>query len=102
MIVELRDEACTSWASGWLTFRCKATKVFPGFDSNFQVPVEGEAEESGFDDEANPMVLSDAPNSIPLPGEPEIETPAESSSPTLVTGTSPFDVHTTQSPNSDV
>ena len=102
MIVELRDEACTLWASRWLAFHCKATKVFSGLDSNFQVPVEGEAEESDFDDEADPMVLSDAPNSIPLPDEPEIETPAESSSPTSVAGTSPFDVHATQSPDSDI
>ena len=29
VIVELRDEACTLWAFGWLAFRCRATKVFP-------------------------------------------------------------------------
>ena len=93
VIVELRDEACTLWASGWLSFRSKATKVFPGLDFNFQVPTEGEVEEFDFDDEADPMVFSDAPSSVPLPGEPEIETPTEVSSPTSVTGTSPFNVH---------
>ena len=62
-------------------------------DFNFQVPVEGEAEESDFDDKADPMVLSDAPSFVPLPGELEIETPAEVSSPTSVASTSPFDVH---------
>ena len=62
MITELRDEACTLWASGWLTFRRKAAKVFPGLDFNFQVPVEGEAEEFDFDDEADLMVNSDAPS----------------------------------------
>ena len=102
VIVELRDEACTLWASGWLAFRCKAIKVFPGLDFNFQVPVEGEVEEYDFDDEVDPMVLSDAPSSIPLLGELEIETPAESNSPTSVVGTSPFDVHANQSPDSDV
>ena len=61
VIAELRDEAYTLWTSRWLAFRHKATKVFPSLDFNFQVPTEGEAEESDFDDEADPMVLSDAP-----------------------------------------
>ena len=63
------------WASWWLAFCRKATKVFLGLDFNFQVPAEGEAKESDFDDEANPMVLSDALSLVPLPSEPEIETP---------------------------
>ena len=53
VIVELRNEACTLWASGWLAFRGKATKVFPGLDFNLQVPTEGEAEESDSDNEAD-------------------------------------------------
>ena len=61
VIVELRDEACTLWASRWLAFRCKAAKVFPGLDFNFQVPAEGEAEESDSDDEVGPVVFLDAP-----------------------------------------
>ena len=102
VIAKLRDEACTLWASGRLAFHRKATKVFPGLDFNFQVPTEGEAEESYFDDEADPMVLSDAPNFVPLPGEPNVKTPAEVDSPTSVAGTSPSDVHAAQSPNSNV
>ena len=35
VIAELRDEACTLWASGWLSFRLKASKVFPGLTSIF-------------------------------------------------------------------
>ena len=93
VITEFRDVAYTLWASGWLAFHRKAIKVFPGLDFNFQVPVEGEAEESDFDDEADPLVLSDAPSSVPLPGEPEIEVPVEASSLTSVTGTSPSNVH---------
>ena len=93
MITELRDEACTLWASGWLAFRRKATKIFPGLDFNFQVPVEEEEEEFDFDDEADPMVLSDAPSSVPLPGGLEIETPVEASSPTSIASTSPSDIH---------
>ena len=41
VIAELRDEACTLWAFGWLAFRCKAAKVFSGLDFNFQVPTKG-------------------------------------------------------------
>ena len=41
VIVEMRDETCTLWASGWLAFQRKAAKVFPGLDFNFQVPTEG-------------------------------------------------------------
>ena len=38
MIAELRDEAFTLWALGWLAFWPKVAKVFPGLDFNFQVP----------------------------------------------------------------
>ena len=34
-IAELRDEACTLWASGWLAFQRRAAKAFPGLDLNF-------------------------------------------------------------------
>ena len=50
-------------------------------------------EESDFDDEADPVVLSDTPSSVPLPGEPKIEAPAEASSPTSVANTSPSNLH---------
>ena len=93
VIVKLRDEACTLWAFRWLAFRHKATKVFPSLDFNFQVPTEREVEESDSDDEANPVVFSDAPNSVPLSGEPEIEAHVEASSPTSDVGTSPSDLH---------
>ena len=81
------------WASGWLAFRRKAAKVFPGLDFNFQVPVEGEAEESNSNDEVDPVVFSDAPSYVPLPSEPEIEAPTEAGSPTSIAGTSPSDLH---------
>ena len=41
VIAELRDEACTLGAFGWLDFQSKAAKVFSGLDFNFQVPVVG-------------------------------------------------------------
>ena len=82
VILELREEACTLWTSEWLAFWHKATKVFPSLDFKFQDPIEGVEEESDSDDEANPMVFSDAPSSIPLLGEPGIEAPAAADSPT--------------------
>ena len=84
VIAELRDEACTLWASRWLAFLFKATRVFLGLDFNFQVPIVGEVEESDFDDEVGPVVFSDALSSVPLPGEPEIEAPVAVDSPTSV------------------
>ena len=45
-IASLRDEACTQWASGWLSFRRKAANAYPGLDLNFDIPSEDEAEES--------------------------------------------------------
>ena len=51
-------------------------------DFNLQVSDEEEAEESIYDEEVDPKVLSDTPT-VPLPGEAEI--PAEAgSSPSLV------------------
>ena len=73
--------------------RRKAAKVFQGLDFNFQVPVEGEAEEFNSDDEADLVVFSDTPSSVPLPGDPEIEASVEAGSPTSVTRTSPSDLH---------
>ena len=92
VIAELRDEACTLWASGWLAFQRRAAKVFPSLDLIFHVPAEGEAEESDSDDQVDPVEFSDAPNSVPLPGAPEIEAPVEAGFPTSVVGNSPSDV----------
>ena len=91
VIAELRDEACTLWASGWLAFRRRVAKAFPGLDFNLQVPDEGEAEESVSKDEADPEVFSDTPNSVPPPDEAEI--PTEVGSVPLPAGASPFNLH---------
>ena len=91
VIAELKDEACTLWASGWLAFRCRAAKDFSGFDFNLQVPDEEEAEESVFVDKANPEVFLDAPSLVPLPGEAEALVEAGSShSPVMAL---PSDLH---------
>ena len=91
VIEELRDEACTLWASGWLAFRCKDTKAFLGLDFNLQVPNEEEAEASISEDEADPEVFSEAPNSVPYPGE--TKTPAEAGSSPSPVGAFPSNSH---------
>ena len=90
-IAELRNEACTLWASGWLAFRRRAAKAFLGLDFNFQVSDEEEAEESVSKDEADPGVFSDTPSSVPLPGEAKV--PAEASSPPSPIRASPSDLY---------
>ena len=79
VIVELREEAYTLWASGWLAFQHIAAKDFSGLDFNLQVPDEEEAEESISKDEADPEVFSDTSSSVPLPSEAEIPAVAGSS-----------------------
>ena len=72
-IVELRDEACTLWASGCLAFRRKASKVFLGLSFNFPVPAKDEMGESESDREDDLGVSSTTPNSALLPSDPEVE-----------------------------
>ena len=73
VIAELRDEACTLWASGWLAFRRKASKVFSGLSFNFPVPSEDEMGESESDGEDDLGVSSISPNFALLPGDPKVE-----------------------------
>ena len=93
VIAELKDEACTLWASGWLAFQRRAVKAFQGLDFDFLVPNsdEEEAEESVSEDEADPGVSSDTSSSAPLPGE--VEVPAGAGSPLPPAGASPFNLH---------
>ena len=63
MIVELRDEACTLWASEWLAFRRKASKVFPGLSFNFPVPAEDKVGESYSDEDDGLGVSLTVPSS---------------------------------------
>ena len=93
MIAELRDEACTLWAPGWLAFRLRAAKDFRGLDFNFPIPNydEEEAEESISEDEADSGVSADTPSSVPLLGEVEVLT--EAGSPLSLVGASPSDLH---------
>ena len=73
MFVELRDEACTLWAFGWLSFQRKASKVFPSLRFDFPIPVEDEIGESKFDREDGVGVSSAAPSSAFLPSDLVVE-----------------------------
>ena len=73
VITELRDEACTLWAFGWLSFQCKASKVFPGLRFDFPVPAEDEMVESESDGEDDLGVSSASPSFAFLLGDPEVE-----------------------------
>ena len=53
VIRQLRDQAGAQWASGWLAFQQKATCAYPDLDFDFDVPSDGEAEES-FDTNESP------------------------------------------------
>ena len=88
MIVELRDEACTQWASGWLAFQHRTSRAFPDLEFNFQLYDE-EAEESVFEADADVEVLSRAFNRVPLPDV--LWVPLEASSPSLLIEALPFD-----------
>ena len=43
---QLRDQAGAQWASGWLAFQQKATRMYSDLDFDFDLPSDGEAEES--------------------------------------------------------
>ena len=90
VIAELRDDACTLWASRWLGFWCKASKVFPGLSFNFPIPVEDEVGEFDFDEEDGLGVSSTIPSSALLPGDSVGEAAQAPASDTLAFSRRPF------------
>ena len=96
VIAELRDEACTQWASGWLAFQRRASRAFRDLEFNIQLSDE-EVEESTSEAEADAgvKVLSGAPDRVPLPND--FWVPMESSSSTLLIGVPSFDPFTSVS-----
>ena len=89
VIVELRDEECTQWASGWLAFQRRVSRTFPCLDFNIQLSdeeVEGSASEAEFDEGVK--VLSGALDRAPLPDD--LRVPPEASSFSLLIGAPSF------------
>ena len=54
VIAELKDKACTKWASGLLTFQCRVSRAFPGLDFNIQL-FDEEVEESASEAEVDEL-----------------------------------------------
>ena len=93
VIAELRDEACTQWASWWLVFQLRASLAFSDLEFNIQLS-DKEVKESGSEVEADAgaKVLSGVPDRVPLPDD--FWVPLESSSSTLPAGAPPFNPFT--------
>ena len=67
VIAELKDEACTQWAFGWLAFQRRASRAFPDLEFNIQLSdeeVEGSASEAEVDIGAKVFL-----DRAPLPGD---------------------------------
>ena len=96
MIAELRDEACTQWASGWLAFHRRASRAFPDLEFNIQL-FDAKVEESASEVEVNAgvEVLSGATDRAPLPDD--LRFPPEASSFASPIGAPPFDPYTSVS-----
>ena len=87
VIVELKDEACTQWASGWLAFQSQASLAFPDLEFNIQLSdeeVEGSASEAEAD--ASVEVF---PDRAPLLGDSRV--PPGASSYASLAGAPTFD-----------
>ena len=87
VIAELKDEACTQWASGWLAFQRQASRAFPDLEFNIQLSdeeVKGSASE--VDVNVGDEVFSDH---APLLGDSWV--PPEASSSTSPAEAPPFD-----------
>ena len=96
MITELKEEACTQWASGWLAFQLRASQAFPNLEFNIQLSdeeVEGSAFEAEVD--AGAEVFSGAPDRAPVPGD--LRVPLGASPSASPAGAPPFDSSTSAS-----
>ena len=103
VITELKDEACTQWASGWLAFQRQASRAFPDLEFNIHLSdeeVEGSTSEAEVDESAE--VFSGAPDRAPLLGDSLV--PPGASSSASPAGALHFDSSTSSSrgPTSDV
>ena len=90
VIAELRDEACTQWASGWLAFQRRASRAF--LDLEFNIPLSDEKVEefaSEAEADAGAEVLFEALDRAPLLDD--LRVPSKASSFALPAGALPFD-----------
>ena len=96
VITELKDEACTQWAFGWLSLQRQVSRAFPDLEFNIQLSdeeVEGFASEDEVD--AGAEVFSGGPDRASLPSDPRVSPRASpSASPA---GAPPFDSSTSAS-----
>ena len=96
MIAELKDEACTQWASEWIAFQRRASRSFPYLEFNIHLSdeeVKEFASEAEVDGGAE--VLSGALYLAPLPGDLWVLPEANSSASS--TGVPSFDSSTSAS-----
>ena len=96
VIAELKDEACTQWASGWLAFQRRASRAFLDLEFNNQLSdeeVEGSASEAKVD--AGAEVFLGTLDRAPLPGDSRV--PPGASPSALLAGVPPFDSFTSAS-----
>ena len=93
VIAELKDEACTQWASGWLAFQRRASRAFPDMEFNIQLS-DGEVEGSA--SQAEVYAVSEVfPDHALLLGDSRVFPGASSS--TSPAGAPPFDSSTSAS-----
>ena len=102
VIAELKDKACTQWASGWFAFQRRATQAFPDLEFNihlFNEEVEESVYKAKVDGGAD--VLSGAPDHVPLPSD--LRVLPEASFSASPVGVQPFDSSTfaSRGPTSD-
>ena len=93
VIAELKDEACTQWAFGWLAFQRRAFRDFQDLEFNIQLSdeeVEGSASEAKVDAGAEVF-----PDRAPLLGDSRV--PPGVSFSALPAAALPFDSYTSSS-----
>ena len=97
VIAELKDEACSQWASGWLAFQRRASRAF--LDLEFNIILSDEKVEesaSEVEDDTGTKVLSEALGRAPLLAD--LWVAPEASSSALLAGALPFDPPASVSP----
>ena len=96
VIAELKNEACTQWASGWLAFQRRASRAFP--DPEFNIQLSDEAVDKSASEaevETTAEVFSGAPDRAPFLGDSGV--PPGASPSASPTGALPFDSSTSAS-----